>query len=312
MLGLKHNPQVQIKRLFLEHLPFLREFVIVMGLGSIVTVSLTMLRLPPIAGLLFSGAVLGPYGFGLIEETRPIEVMAEIGVVLLLFSIGLEFSLKRIRHIFAQVALGGFVQVGGTIAVAMGCASLAGIEFPQTVFYGLVFALSSTAIMLRALNERDELNAPHGRFIVGTLIFQDLCVVPMVLIVPAIGTGSDFATMGQDVGMALLTAAVAIAVVLVVARSLVPRLFHFVAASRSREVFLLGVLALCIGTAWVSSLAGLSLALGAFLGGMVVADTDFQHRAFGRSHSISRRICEYFLRLPRDVVRCARPDRTSV
>ena len=103
--------------------------------------------------------------------------MAEMGVVLLLFSIGLEFSLTRLKHIFAQVAVGGVFQVGGTVAVAFGCARFVGLDPEIAIFYGFVFALSSTAIMLRALSERDELNAPHGRFIVGTLIFQDLCII---------------------------------------------------------------------------------------------------------------------------------------
>ena len=130
-------------------------------------------------GLLFAGAILGPFGLGLVRSVHSIEVLAEVGVVLLLFSIGLEFSLTRLRDIFRQVALGGVLQVGLTIAVTAAVVVGLGQSVGRGIFYGFVFALSSTAIVLRTLVERRELDAPHGRFIVGTLIFQDLCVVPM-------------------------------------------------------------------------------------------------------------------------------------
>src|SRR5262249_9463769 len=126
-----------------------------------------------------------------------------------------------------------------------------------------------------------ELDAPHGRFIVGTLIFQDLCVVPMVLIVPFLGSGARADHAALAVTLALAKAFAVVVGTIVVARFLVPRLLRWVVASRSREVFLLAILGLCIGTAWLTSLAGLSLALGAFLGGMVVADTEYGHRAMG-------------------------------
>ena len=135
--------------------------------------------------------------------------------------------------------------------------------------------------MLRALAERRELDAPHGRFIVGTLIFQDLCVVPMVLIVPLLGAASGAGDAMADIGLALLEATAVVIATVTVSRVLVPRALALVDASRSREVFLLAVLSLCIGTAWLTSLAGLSLALGAFLGGMAVADTEYGHRAMG-------------------------------
>jgi CPA2 family monovalent cation:H+ antiporter-2 len=210
-----------------------------------------------------------------------IEVLAEVGVVLLLFTIGLEFSLERLRNIFQQVALGGVLQVGLTIAVTVGVALAVGEPAGRAVLYGFVFALSSTAIVLRALAERQELDAPHGRMIVGTLIFQDLCVVPMVLIVPLLGAPGQPSAAAMDIAFALAKAALTVIGTLGVARFVVPRILGWVDASRSREVFLLAILALCIGTAWLTSLVGLSLALGAFLGGMVVAETEYGHRALG-------------------------------
>ncbi len=261
--------------------PLLDELAIVAALGVVVTVLLSKLRLPTVAGLLASGALVGPFGFGLAKSVHAIEVLAEVGVVLLLFSIGLEFSLARLKDIFRQVALGGALQVGLTCGVATGVSVLFGEPTGRGVFYGFVFALSSTAIVLRALTERGELDAPHGRFIVGTLIFQDLCVVPMVLVVPLLNPAASSENVALGISLAMLKAVLVVVATVAIARVLVPKLLGWVDASRSREVFLLAILALCIGTAWLTSLAGLSLALGAFLGGMVVADTEYGHRAMG-------------------------------
>ncbi len=263
------------------HIPLLDELAAIAALGVAVTLVLSRLQLPAVAGLLLAGALAGPAGFGLVTSLDAIQVLAELGVVLLLFTIGLEFSLSRLRDIFRQVALGGLLQVGlTTLAVALGAIAL-GQPVGRGVFFGFVFALSSTAIVLRALTERRELDAPHGRFIVGTLIFQDLCVVPMVLIVPLLGQGNSMGSAASGIAIALLKALAVVIAVIASSRLVVPRLFRWVDRARSREVFLLAVLALCIGTAWLTSLAGLSLALGAFLGGMAIADTEFGHRAMG-------------------------------
>jgi CPA2 family monovalent cation:H+ antiporter-2 len=261
------------------HIPFIDELAVIAGIGVVVTLILARLRLPTVAGLLFAGALVGPYGFGLVRSIHTIEVLAEIGVVLLLFTIGLEFSLGRLKSIFRQVALGGIMQVVGTAAATMGVALALGEPLGRSIFYGFVFAMSSTAIVLRALTERRELDAPHGRFIVGTLIFQDLCVVPMVLIVPLLGGGTGAGAASTQIAWALGKAALVVVATVVIARVVVPRVLAWVDASRSREVFVLAVIGLCIGTAWLTSLAGLSFALGAFLGGMVVADTEYGHRA---------------------------------
>jgi CPA2 family monovalent cation:H+ antiporter-2 len=262
------------------HVPLLDELAIVMAVAVAVIVLLSRLKLPTVAGLLAAGALVGPFGLGLATSVSAIEVLAEVGVVLLLFSIGLEFSLARLRNIMRQVALGGVLQVGLTTLVTVALSVALGQSVGLGVFYGFVFALSSTAIVLRALAERRELDAPHGRFIVGTLIFQDLCVVPMVLIVPLLGSARA-GNAAAEIALALGKACGVIVLTVALARFAVPHLLRLVDASRSREVFLLAILCLCIGTAWLTSLAGLSLALGAFLGGMVVADTEYSHRAMG-------------------------------
>jgi len=261
--------------------PLLDELAIIAALAVLVTVLLSRLKLPTVAGLLLAGALLGPFGLGLVTSVHSIEMLAEIGVVLLLFSIGLEFSLARLRNILRQVALGGALQVGLTTAITASIVVATGSTWSRGVFYGFVFALSSTAIVMRALSDRRELDAPHGRFIVGTLIFQDLCVVPMVLIVPVLGAHGGGDGAAGEIGLALLKATAVVVGTVGLARFVVPQILAWVDASRSREVFLLAILAICIGTAWLTSHVGLSLALGAFLGGMVVADTEYGHRAMG-------------------------------
>ena len=259
----------------------LQELAVIASLGVLVTLVVTRLKLPTVAGLLMAGALLGPYGCKFVKSLHAIELLAEVGVVMLLFTIGLEFSLARLKDIFRQVAVGGALQVGLTIAAAFGAARAFGLDAKAGLFLGFVFALSSTAIVLRALIDRRELDAPHGRFIVGTLIFQDLCVVPMVLIVPLLGAAASAPEISLEVSKALAKAVFVVVALIFSSRFVVPRFLALVDASRSREVFLLAVLVLCIGTAWLTSLAGLSLALGAFLGGMMVADTEFGHRAMG-------------------------------
>lgn len=259
----------------------LEEITLIATISVLVTLVLGRLKLPVIAGLVLSGALVGPKGFSLAHDPEAIEIIAEVGVVFLLFTIGLEFSLSRLRHIFGQVALGGLLQVSVTAAVTTAIAMWLGCSLPESITYGFVFALSSTALVLRTLSERNELDAPHGRFIVGTLIFQDLCIVPMVLIIPLLGQGLDNPETWKALAIAMGKATLMVVVLFACSRKIVPWLFRAVDASRSNEVFILTVLCLCIGTAYLTSLTGLSLALGAFLAGMIVADTDFRHRAMG-------------------------------
>jgi CPA2 family monovalent cation:H+ antiporter-2 len=260
--------------------PYLRDFLVIAAAGLAVAVVLRRLRLPVVAGLVAAGALAGPRGIGLVPETAQLELLAETGVVLLLFTIGLEFSIPRLRRIGSLVAAGGTLQVGLTTALVAGITVLSGGGTGRGVFLGFVVALSSTAVVLRILQERDEVDAPHGRFIVGALLFQDLCVVPMVLLIPMLaGTGG--AGVAGPLAAVLVKAAVLVAVTLAAARYAVPRIFGVIDRTRSRELFVLAVLLLGMGTAFLTSLSGLSLALGAFLGGLVLAESEYARRAFG-------------------------------
>lgn len=262
----------------MTHIPFLEELLVVAAAGVLAALFLNRLRLPVITVLLIAGALIGPHGLRLVTDLHNIEILAEIGVVLLLFTIGLEFSLARLARIARLVAVGGSLQVGLTTAAVAAVFAATGGGLARGLFFGGLAALSSTAIVLRALSERNEIDAPHGRFIVGALIFQDIWVVPMMLLIPVLAGRAE----GNPVvaaGTALGKAAIVVALTVLVARVLMPRFFALVDRARSREVFLLSVLVVCIGTAFLTSLAGLSLALGAFLAGMVLADSDYAHRA---------------------------------
>jgi CPA2 family monovalent cation:H+ antiporter-2 len=262
----------------------LPQLVLVLGVALVAALLVGFLRLPAVAGFMLAGAVIGPSGFGLVGDMHSVELLAEIGVILLLFTIGLEFSLERLRTIARLVAIGGALQVGLTTVVAIVVARAAGMSIARGTVFGFLIALSSTAIVLRGLSERGETDAPHGRFTIGALIFQDLCVVPMMLLIPILGTveksGSiDVLTVGSDMIFALGKAAVFVVVALVAGRFIVPPLLQRVDAARSREVFLIGVLVMCAGIAVLTAMVGLSLALGAFLAGVMLADGSYGQRA---------------------------------
>jgi CPA2 family monovalent cation:H+ antiporter-2 len=234
------------------------------------------LRLPTIVGFMITGVVIGPYGFGLIRDVHAIEVLAEIGVVLLLFTIGLEFSLRRILEMRRLVVAGGGAQVVATTLLVAGLAYVLGRPANQAVFFGFLFALSSTAIVLKSYVERAEVDAPHGRAGVGILLFQDLSIVVMMLLVPVLG-GREGASASQ-VALALGSALAAVAAIILVSRKAVPYLLHHVVRLRSPDLFIIFVVLVSLGAAWLTSVFGLSLALGAFIAGMVLSESEYSHQ----------------------------------
>ncbi|PYT00290.1 MAG: potassium transporter KefB [Acidobacteria bacterium] len=234
------------------------------------------LKLPLLVGLMLTGIAIGPYGFGLIKDVTAVEMLAEIGVMLLLFTIGLEFSLRRLAEMKRLVLIGGGLQVLITIGVAAGAGMLRGRSLGQAVFFGFLLALSSTAIVLKSYVERNEVDSPHGRAAVGILLFQDISIVFMLLAVPLLG-GEDivsFTSIVLQLGGSLL----ALALIVLAAWLILPRLLKQIAHLRSPEAFLLTVVLLCLGMSWITSQFGLSLALGAFIAGMVIADSDYSHQ----------------------------------
>jgi len=259
---------------------FLRDLVVILTAAVAVVLVFRRLQLPAIAGFIVAGALLGPSGLGWVGDVENIGRLAEIGVVLLLFTVGLEFPLKEMHRLRRVLTIGGGLQVGLTTIATAAIAAAWGAGAPKAVFLGFLIALSSTAIVLKGLTERGEVDAPHGKLIVGMLLFQDLSVVPMILLVPALaGQGGDVVELGRVLVMAVVVVAAALAL----ARWVVPRALHFVAASRGRDLFVLAVVLVGAGITWMTSLAGFSLALGAFLAGMVLADSEYGHQALSDS-----------------------------
>ena len=257
-------------------LPFLGELVALFALSVLIAYICYRIRLSPVVGFLIAGALIGPYALGVVEDIELVNQLAEIGVILLLFTIGVEFSLEELKGIGRFIVTGGGLQVGITIAVTTAVLVIFGVEWRTGVFTGFLIALSSTAIVLGLLSERAQTDTPAGRLSLGILIFQDLAIIAMVLMVPLLG-GEDQTAL--DVGIVLVRAIVVVVGVVFFARLVVPRILEWVARTRRQELFLLTVVAICFGTAWLTSLAGISLALGAFLAGLVVSESRFREHA---------------------------------
>ncbi len=257
-------------------LPFVGELAALFAAGVLVAYLCYKVKLVPIAGFLIAGVLVGPNALGFVTDMELVQQIAEVGVILLLFSIGVEFSLKEMARLARPIFLGGGVQVGLTIAVVSGIALALDVPFGASVFTGFLVAMSSTAIVLKVLNERAESDTPVGRIALAMLLFQDIIIVVMALMIPILaGQGGT----GLGIAWALGKAALVIVAVLVGARQIVPWFLDRVARTRRTELFLLAVAAICLGVGWVASLAGISIALGAFLGGMLVSESDYAEHA---------------------------------
>jgi CPA2 family monovalent cation:H+ antiporter-2 len=257
--------------------PLLQDILILLGFSVLVVFVLQRFRLPSILGFLITGIIIGPYGLSLINAVHQVEVISEIGVILLLFVIGMELSLKQLKTIRKIVFIGGLLQVGLTVAVTTVICKFLGFPWNESVFVGFLFSLSSTAIVLKILQDRNEISAPHGRNALGILIFQDIIVVPMMLVTPIL-TGQS-AHIWIEVLELLLKSGLVMVITYVSARYLVPRLMHIIARTKSKELFLLTTITICFAVAFLTSEAGLSLALGAFLAGLIISESEYSHQA---------------------------------
>jgi CPA2 family monovalent cation:H+ antiporter-2 len=257
-------------------LVYLRDLVVILGFGVIIVTAFHRLKLPAIAGFILSGVLVGPQGFGFISDPHQVEVLAEVGVALLLFGIGLELSLEKLKRLWKLIVAGGVLQVTLTIVAAFAIARAFAVPGNTALFIGFLVALSSTAIVMRSMQQRGEIDAPHGRLVLGILVFQDFSVVPMMLVLPILigtdlGVDSIIFTILHSVGIILA--------VLLSAMLVVPRVLTLIARTRQRQLFILSVFLICIGTAWLITLSGASLAIGAFLAGLVVAGSDYRQQA---------------------------------
>jgi monovalent cation:H+ antiporter-2, CPA2 family len=253
----------------------LTQIEILFGL-ALVTVILLQRVVPSIVGFLAAGVVAGPHALGLIKDTHQVEQMAEYGVVLLLFTIGIEFSLKELMRIRHMVLLGGGLQLLLTMLAVTGIGSLWDFPVTQSLFFGSLVALSSTAVVMKLLIDAGEMDTPQGKTALGILIFQDLCVVPLMLFTPFLAGGGDGIT-----SIALVSAKAAAVVIAAHfgSRFVIPWIFQQVVKTRSRDLFILTIIFIALGTAWLTAKAGLSLALGAFIAGLSISESEYGHQA---------------------------------
>ncbi|MBS0011099.1 MAG: cation:proton antiporter [Bacteroidales bacterium] len=235
------------------------------------------IKLPSILGFLVTGIIIGPYGLSLVDVVDQVEVISEIGVILLLFVIGMELSLKQLISIKRTVFIGGPLQVALTVLVSGLVYYLMGGSLNESVFIGFLFSLSSTAVVLKILQDRNEISSPHGRNALGILIFQDIIIVPMMLVAPIMAGQTSNITM--SVVSLLVKTIIVIGITIISARYIVPRLMYTIARTKSKELFLIATMTICFAVAFLTSMAGLSLALGAFLAGLIISESEYSHQA---------------------------------
>lgn len=258
-------------------IPILQDIVIILGLSIFIILVFQKIKVPSILGFLLAGIIAGPSAFNLISSSHEVELLSEIGIIFLLFVIGIELSVKELISMRKTVLLGGGLQVGGTILFTSLIAYFLGIPLNSAVFLGFLFSLSSTAIVLKLLQERGEITAPHGRIALGILIFQDVIVVPMMLFTPILaGQAGDVWTTILILIVKLLGVGV---VIFLLAKYIVPKIFSMVIKTKSKELFILTTVVFCFAIAWLTSSVGLSLALGAFFAGLIISESEYSHQA---------------------------------
>ena len=258
--------------------PFFVDVALLILASALIAYICYRLGIIPIVGFLIAGVAIGPEATGLVSDKEIVDAAAEVGVLLLLFTIGIEFSLEKLARIKRLIFGGGGLQVGLTTGVTIAILMSFGVSWQASLFTGFLVALSSTAIVLKLLSDRGEMDEEHGQVGLGLLIFQDLAIIVMVLLVPLMsGQGGG----SMEIVWALAKAASIIVAVLLFARRLMPKFLESVARTCSPELFLLTVIGICFGTAFLTSLAGVSLSLGAFLAGIVVSESKFSEHAMG-------------------------------
>lgn len=258
-------------------IPILKDIVVILGLSILIILAFQKIKVPSILGFLLAGIIAGPHAFNLISSTHEVELLSEIGIIFLLFIIGIELSLKGLASIKKMILLGGGLQVGGTILLTTLISVFMGLPVNTAVFLGFLFSLSSTAIVLKLFQEKGEVSSPHGRLAVAILIFQDLVVVPMILLTPLLAGKSD--DILQTLGILFIKILIVGLVIYLLAIFVVPRVFRMVIKTKNRELFILTTIVFCFGIAWLTSSVGLSLALGAFFAGLIISESDYSHQA---------------------------------
>jgi CPA2 family monovalent cation:H+ antiporter-2 len=259
-------------------IPLLNDILIIFGMGVFVIFTCHYLRIPTLVGLLLTGVLAGPHGLGLIDQVEEVEVLAEIGIVTLLFTIGLDLSFESLLQMRKASLIGGPVQVGVSCGIGFLLAKVFGLSFGQAVFIGFLLTHSSSTIMLTVFQERAEIHSPQARTSLAISIFQDVFSVPMMLLLPILAGNSHSETSTSSI--VLLSEGVGIVVLaILLSKYVVPGILYYIVRTRIRELFLISLIAICFSVAWLTSEAGLSLALGAFLAGLIISESSYAQQA---------------------------------
>lgn len=255
----------------------LQQVLVLLSITVLAVMLLMRLRLPPILGYLLTGILIGPHGLGWLDNSEDARRLAEFGVVFLLFTSGLEFSLPKLAAMKNELLLFGTAQVATTAAATAVIAWLLGAETVTAVVLGGAAAMTSTAVIIKQLSDQQELTLPHGRLAVGISLFQDIAAIPFLVMIPTLAAGT-VGNAGYELVWALGKGAIAFLLVLIIGRRILRPLFHSIANTRSAEIFTLAVLLVSLTAAVATNSLGLSYALGAFLAGMMLGETEFRHQ----------------------------------
>jgi len=256
----------------------LQDMVVIFALSTFVNLVFNKIKIPAIIGYLITGIIAGPHLLGLIHSPEDVELMAEIGIILLMFTIGLEFSLNHLMKIRHTVFFGGFVQLALTAVITMFLSRFYSLNWASSIFIGFLVALSSTAVVFKVLQEKSELTSNTGRTIVGILIFQDIIVVPLMLFTPLLSGESP--NLSHELFLLALKALFIIAFIYAGNKWIIPKLLRAVAMTRSQELFMMCTILILLSVALLTYEMGMSLALGAFIAGLMLSESEYSHNAF--------------------------------
>jgi len=273
-------------------LTVLKDIVVIFALSTLVNLVFTKFRIPTIAGYLLTGIIAGPHLLSLVNNVRNIELLAEIGVVFLLFTIGMEFSLQHLMKIRRIVFLGGFIQVTVTAGVFYAASRFFGISREGALLFGFLMALSSSALVLKLLQERSEVTSNYGRTVVGILIFQDLLLAPLLLLTDILSESS--VDVVREVFILMVKVAGIIGLAYAGNKWLLPRLLGAIARTRNQELFMMSIFLICFAIALLSFELGMSLAFGAFLAGLMISESEYSHNIFGNFFTIKDVFSSFF------------------
>lgn len=257
----------------------LKDIATIFVLSVLVLYLFQRIKVSAIVGFFITGILAGPGGFGLVKAVSEVQLLAEIGVIFLLFTIGMEFSLEKFSQLRRSVLLGGSLQIALTFLAVFLITHFSGLSTKESIFIGFLISLSSTAIVLKLLQDKDEMDSPQGHTSLGILIFQDIAVVPMILFIPLLAGAAE--NLNVDIFVFLLELAVIIFFITAGTKWIIPWVLYHIARLQSRELFILSVIAICLSITWLTTVIGISPALGAFLAGLMISNTEHSHQALG-------------------------------